>query len=136
MIVSYGTIIAMNYKPPFHITNKILEFAQDIGHELGILSGAKLDIAPVMLRKTNQINTIQSSLAIEGNTLTIDQVTAIMDGKRVLAPKKDITEVNNAIKLYNDLGKFNPLSIDDLLKAHKLLMQELIQDNGTWHMAQ
>lgn len=132
MIVSYGTIIVMNYKPPFRITNKILELAQGIGHELGLLSGAKLDLLPITLRKTNQIKTIQSSLAIEGNTLSIDQVTAVIEGKRVLASKKDIVEVNNSIKLYDNLRKFNPLSMDDLLKAHKLLMQGLIQDNGIW----
>jgi Fic family protein len=132
MIVSYDTIIVMNYTPPFSITIKILELAQDIGHALGILSGAKLGLPPVMLRKSNQIKTIQSSLAIEGNSLSIDQVTAIVDGKRVLAPQKDLIEVSNAIKLYQNLSKFNPLSIDDLLAAHKLLMQGLIQDNGRW----
>jgi Fic family protein len=132
MIVPYDTIIVMNYKPPFRITNKILELAQDVGHELGLMSGAKLDLPPIILRKNNQIKTIQSSLAIEGNTLSIDQVTAVIEGKRVLAPKKDLVEVNNAIKLYDNLREFNPLSIDDLLKAHKLLMQGLIQDNGIW----
>lgn len=75
MIVPYDTIIVINYKPPFRITNKILELAQGIGHELGILSGAKLDLPPITLRKTNQIKTIQSSLATEGNTISIDQVT-------------------------------------------------------------
>jgi len=82
MIVSYGTIIVMNYKPPFRITNKILELAQGVGHELGLLSGTKLDLPSIILRKNNQIKTIQSSLAIEGNTLSIDQVTAVIEGKR------------------------------------------------------
>jgi hypothetical protein len=122
----------MKKEPPFKITNRILELLQDISHELGILAGAKLDLAPITLRRNNQIKTIQSSLAIEGNTLSIDQITSIMEGKRVLAPKKDIIEVNNAITLYNNLAQFNPLLINSLLKAHKLLMQDLIPDNGSW----
>ena len=119
-------------QPYFRITNKILELIQAIGHELGVSKGAKLGLPPIILRKNNQIKTIQSSLAIEGNTLNIEQITDIMEGKRVLAPQKDIIEVNNAIKLYNILNKFDPLSISALLEAHRLLMQDLISDNGKW----
>ncbi|WP_341789312.1 Fic family protein [Rickettsia endosymbiont of Polydrusus tereticollis] len=122
----------MNNKPPFQITNNILELLQNISHELGVLLGAKLYCPPVKLRKNNRIKTIHSSLAIEGNTLSIKQITDLINGKRVLAPEKDIIEVNNAIKLYNNLNILNPLSIESLLEAHKLLMQGLITDNGRW----
>lgn len=122
----------MKYTPPFKITPLILQKSQDISRELGVLSGAKIDHVPLKLRRINSIKTIQSSLAIEGNTLGIDQVTHIFEGKRVLGPAKDIIEVNNAIKLYQNLPRINPLSIDDLLKAHRVLMNNLIKDNGKW----
>jgi len=122
----------MNNKPPFQITNKILELLQDISYELGILVGAKLYTPPIKLRKNNHIKTLQSSLAIEGNTLSLEQITDIINGKRVLAPEKDILEVKNAIKLYNDLTIFNPFKVESLLKAHEILMQGLIEDNGNW----
>lgn len=121
-----------NSKPPFQITNRILHLLQDISYELGILLGAKLYLPPIKLRKNNQIKTLQSSLAIEGNTLTIEQITDLINGKRVLAPEKDILEVKNAIELYDNLTIFNPLEIESLLKAHKILMQGLIADNGVW----
>ena len=123
---------SMKYTPPFKITPLILQKSQDISRELGVLSGAKIDHAPLKLRRINSIKTIQSSLAIEGNTLGIDQVTHIFEGKRVLGPAKDIIEVNNAIKLYQNLPRINPLSIDDLLKAHRVLMNNLIKDSGKW----
>ncbi|WP_017442997.1 Fic family protein [Rickettsia gravesii] len=122
----------MNSKPSFQITNKILELSQDISYELGILAGSKLYSQPIKLRKNNQIKTIHSSLAIEGNSLSVEQITDIINGKRVLAPEKDIVEVKNAIKLYNNLTIFNPFKIESLLKAHAILMQGLVEDNGKW----
>lgn len=122
----------MNNRPPFQITNKVLELSQDISYELGILAGSKIYSQPIKLRKNNQIKTIHSSLAIEGNNLSIKQITDLIDGKRVLAPEKDILEVKNAIKLYNDLTIFNPFKVESLLKAHEILMQGLVEDNGEW----
>ncbi|ABV76137.1 Fic family protein [Rickettsia rickettsii] len=122
----------MNSKPSFQITNKILELSQDISYELGIVAGSKLYSQPIKLRKNNQIKTIYSSLAIEGNSLSVEQITDIINDKRVLAPEKDIVEVKNAIKLYNNLTIFNPFKIESLLKAHKILMQGLVEDNGKW----
>ena len=122
----------MSYKPPFKITNNILLLIQDISKSLGFLSGAKLKLQPTKLRKSNKIKTIQSSLAIEGNNLTIDQITAVLLGKRVLAPKKDIIEVQNAIKVYEQICNYNPLSLNDFLNSHKLLLQDLAEDNGKW----
>lgn len=105
---------------------------QDISYELGVLAGSKLYSQPIKLRKNNQIKTIHSSLAIEGNNLSIKQITDLIDGKRVLASEKDILEVKNAIKLYNDLTIFNPFKVESLLKAHEILMQGLVEDNGEW----
>ncbi|WP_041078061.1 palindromic element RPE3 domain-containing protein [Rickettsia asembonensis] len=122
----------MSNRPHFQITNKILELSQDISYELGILAGSKIYSQPIKLRKNNQIKTIHSSLAIERNNLSIKQITDLIDGKRVLAPEKDILEVKNAIKLYNDLTIFNPFKVESLLKAHEILMQGLVEDNGEW----
>ncbi len=132
MIVSYDTIINMNKKPSFTITAKILKLAQDISQKIGYLYGSKLTLAPVTLRKVNKIKTIQSSLAIEGNTLSADQITAILENKRVIAPKKEIIEVENAIHVYNKMREFNPISINSFLNAHKIMMKSLIKDNGLW----
>lgn len=122
----------MIYKPPFKITNNIIKLAQDISKELGFLIGTKLKYQTPHLRKNIKVQTIQSSLAIEGNSLTVDKITTILNGRRVLALQKDIIEVKNAIKVYKNLKIYNPLLIDDLLKAHKIIMQSLISDNGQW----
>lgn len=82
------------------------------------------------LRRKNRIRTIHSSLAIEHNSLTIDQVTAIIDGKRVLGNPNEIKEIRNAYDAYELILQLNPLSIDDLLKAHNLMMDGLIPENG------
>ena len=120
------------YTPPYTITSKILKFLQDIAREVGILQGRKLADIPLNLRKGNNIKTIQASLAIEGNTLNIDQITHLLNGKRILAPAQDIVEVKNALQVYDSLLDFNPLDVDDLLRAHKILMQSLLTDNGNW----
>jgi Fic family protein len=123
----------MNYEnPPFQITTLILSLSQQIFRELGVLAGAKIEIPPTKLRRLSSIVTIQASLAIEGNTLSLDQVTALLDGKRVIGPEKDILEANNAIKVYKDLSVLNPLSIKDLLSAHRILMDTLVENPGSF----
>ncbi|AIL12598.1 cell filamentation protein Fic [Candidatus Paracaedimonas acanthamoebae] len=122
----------MNYKPPFVITPKIFSLSQEISHILGTLEGARLNITPIKLRKENNIKTIQASLSIEGNTLSLEQVSHILEGKAVIGPQKDILEVQNAIETYSFFDELNPLSIKDLLRAHKLLMKELIEEAGQW----
>lgn len=122
----------MTYMPPFSITPRILSLSQSISHALGVLEGEKLDAEPIKLRRENNIKTIQSSLAIEGNTLSLQQVTHIFEGIRVLGPKKDIIEVQNALLVYGKFDQLNPLSIGDFLYAHKILMQDLIEDPGAW----
>ena len=118
--------------PPFKITNKMLKLTADISSLLG-----KFDILNIVrpkpkLRKQNKIKTIKSSLAIEGNTFTEEQITAILEGKRVIGSKKEITEVKNALELYDNLNKFNPYNTKSFLKAHKILMKDLISSAGKW----
>ncbi len=120
----------MNKNPPFAITTTILTLCNEIAHELGVLEGAYLSISPIKLRRDHQVKTIQSTLAIEGNTLSLEQVTGIIEGKRVLGPEKEIKEVKNAIVVYKKLLNFDPLSITDFKKAHKQLMEDLISENG------
>ncbi len=100
---------------------------------IGSITALMQDDAPnPILRKENRIKTIQSSLAIENNSLTIDQVTAIMEGKRVLGAPNEIQEVKNAIDAYHLMQQINPHSEKDLLKAHRLMMQDLIKENGKY----
>ncbi len=116
--------------PPFKITADILTLSQQISRELGRISGSKKENVAVILRRINSIKTIQASLAIEGNTLSIDQISAIFEGKRVIGPKRDIEEAKNALEVYSQLSSFNPLLIKDLLKAHSIMMKNLLSEAG------
>jgi len=97
---------------------------------LGEVNAVHLHKPPTELRKKNRIKTIQSSLEIEGNALTEKQIIALLDNKPVLAPKKDIVEVQNAIKVYEQLHRLNPHTLNDLEKAHGILMRGLIDTAG------
>lgn len=119
--------------PPFTISDEILSLVAEISMSIGSITALMQDDAPnPVLRKENRIKTIQSSLAIENNSLTIDQVTAIMEGKRVLGAPNEIQEVKNAIDAYHLMQQINPHSEKDLLKAHRLMMQDLIKENGKY----
>ncbi|MBS0026705.1 Fic family protein [Chitinophaga sp. 22321] len=117
-------------KPPYQITNEILALIASISEKIGEINATHLQKAPATLRKSNRIKTIQSSLEIEGNTLSVEQITDIINNKRVLAPQKDILEVKNAIALYDDLNQFNPRALNSFLQAHKILMHGLIDAPG------
>ncbi len=117
-------------KPPYTLTEKILGLIVSISERLGEIKATHLQKPPTELRKKNRIKTIQSSLEIEGNTLTEEQITALLDNKRILAPKKDIVEVKNAIQVYEHIDTYNPHSIKDLQDAHKILMNGLIDKAG------
>ena len=118
--------------PPYQITPEILKLIASVSVKLGQINAKYLDKPSVKLRKENQIKTIHSSLSIEGNTLTTDQITALLDKKRVIGPEKDVNEVLNAINVYQRLNSFNPTSSTSFLKAHKMLMNGLITDNGKY----
>ncbi len=117
-------------KPPYEITNEILKLYGEITEALGICKTLMLVKPEAKLRKQNRIKTIQSSLAIEGNTLNLENVTALIDNHRIIGPQKDILEVKNAINAYDQLKKLNPLLISDFLKAHGFLMKNLIDNPG------
>jgi len=118
--------------PPYQITPEILKLIASVSEKLGQINAKYLDKPSVKLRKENQIKTIHSSLSIEGNTLTTDQITALLDKKRVIGPEKDGKEVLNGINVYQRLNSFNPTSSTSFLKAHKMLMNGLITDNGKY----
>ncbi len=117
-------------KPKYEITSVILSLLAAISHKLGMIEGAELSKPPVSLRRENRIKTISSTLQIEGNTMTLAQVTDYLDGKRVLAPAKDLKELRNAIEVYDRFGSYRPFSIQSLCDAHKVLMKDLLPDAG------
>lgn len=119
-------MILSMYKPPYTISNKILVLIASISEKIGEINATHLYKPTTELRKKNRIKTIHSSLEIEGNTLTEEQITALFENKRVIAPQKDILEVQNAIKVYEQLNAFNPFEVKDLEKAHSILMNGLI----------
>lgn len=119
-----------NKKPPFEITSKIMNCVIEIGELVGKVSSESKDKMTPMLRRSNRIRTIYSSLAIEQNTLNIEQVTAVISGKHVLAPPKDVKEVQNAYEIYECMDSLNPYSAEDLLKAHSVMVRELADEAG------
>ncbi len=119
-----------NRKPPFEITNTILDKIAEIAELVGHVNASLGLSANPMLRRTNRIRTIYSSLAIEQNTLSLDQVTAVLQGKRVVAPPKDIAEVKNAYEIYEMMESLDPYSVDDLLGAHGIMTGGLVEESG------
>ncbi|KGJ92083.1 Fic family protein [Thalassotalea sp. ND16A] len=120
------------YKPPFTLTSKILSLVADISEAVGRLTVLSEREQDFKLRRVNRIRTIQGSLAIEGNTLSTDQITAILDGKRVIAPLREVKEAHNALAVYERLADWQPSSNNDLLAAHRELMLGLVEDAGMY----
>lgn len=121
-----------NKKPPFEITNQMIGYVAEIAELVGKLSAvSSLSVNPT-LRRSNRIRTIHGSLAIEQNTLSIEQVTAVLNGKQVLAPPKDIVEVKNAFEIYERLDELDPYSVDDLLTAHGIMTRGLVEESGVF----
>ncbi|WP_072765576.1 Fic family protein [Arenibacter nanhaiticus] len=119
-------------KPPYEITPKILKLITSISEKIGEVNANFLNRPSPKLRKQNRIKTIHSSLKIEGNTLTEEQITALVEHKRVIGPKKDVIEVLNAIEIYENLEKYDPKKEKSFLEAHKHLMKDLINDAGKY----
>lgn len=117
-------------KPSYTFTGQILALISSISEKIGEVNSAHLHRPPPELRKKNRIKTIQSSLEIEGNTLTIEQITSILENKRVIGPKKEIVEVQNAIKTYDNIDDFDALSLESFCYAHSILMKDLIDAPG------
>ena len=130
LIVSYDT---MNYqKPPYQITNTILRLIQEISQKIGEANTLNLDKPPTQLRKANRIKSIFSSLSIEGNSLSMEQITSILNNRRVIGPEIDIIEVRNAIEVYELLPCLQPTKQSHLLRAHKVLMKNILNNAGQY----
>ena len=123
-------------EPPFTLIPEIMELCVRIAEKVGSWNGAMRPKLSLRLRKENRIRTIQSSLAIEGNSLSLEQVTAVLEGKRVLAPKRDLLEVSNAIRAYELLSELDPYSEKAFLKAHSVLMKGLVDGEGRYRSGQ
>lgn len=119
-----------NRKPPFEITNTILDEIAEIAELVGYVNASLGLSTNPTLRRTNRIRTIYSSLAIEQNTLSLEQVTAVLSGKRIIAPPKDIAEVKNAYEIYEMMESLDPYSVDDLLKSHGVMTRDLVEESG------
>ncbi|HQT81379.1 MAG: cell filamentation protein Fic [Ferrovum sp. 37-45-19] len=119
----------MSYQPPFTITRDILNLVADISQQVGRLDASALNASP-QLRKQNRIKTLVGTLAIEGNTLTEEQITAILDGKPVMGSVRELAEVKGAIASYDALPTWKPDSIEDLLTAHGLMMSDILVNAG------
>jgi Fic family protein len=121
-----------NKKPPFEITNAMIDSVAEVAELMGKLTSTNRLGSNPTLRRTNRIRTIHGSLAIEQNTLSLEQVTAVLNGKQVLAPPKDIAEVKNAYEIYERLDELDPYSVDDLLTAHGVMTRGLVEESGVF----
>lgn len=125
-------MIVSSMKPPYEITPEILRLITCISEKIGEVNANFLNRPSPKLRKQNRIKTLHSTLKIEGNTLTEEQITALLEHKRVIGPKKDVVEVLNAIEIYENLEKYNPRNEKSFLKAHLKLMEGLIENAGRY----
>lgn len=119
-------------KPPYDISPRILKLVSSISEKIGEVNANYLSKQSPQLRKQNRIKTIHSSLQIEGNTLTEDQITALMENKRVVGPEKDVLEVLNAIRVYERIDQYKFSAEKSFLEAHKQLMNGLIGSAGKY----
>ncbi len=117
-------------KPPYELNTKILKYISLISEKIGEVNANYLNRPSPKLRKKNKIKTIHSSLKIEGNTLTENQITDILENKRVIGTQKDILEVKNAINVYDQLNTYKSTSLKSFLKAHRFLMKKLVENSG------
>jgi Fic family protein len=121
----------MPYQPPFTITTEILNLVAQISQGVGELNASALNASP-QLRKQNRIKTITGTLAIEGNSLSEAQITAILEGRPVLGSVRELAEVKGAIAAYEALPKLSPNAVQDLLAAHALMMSDILKDAGSF----
>ena len=124
--------MSKGYTPPFTITEDITNLVIEIAEKTTIISVTENLSKNPTLRRENRIQSIHSSLAIERNSLTFYQVSDVIDGKRVLGPPKDIREVQNAFEAYEIIAQLNPYKIPDLLKAHQIMMSDLVKESGVF----
>ncbi len=122
----------MHYEPPFTITNKMLMLIAQIAEKTGRISNYRAFESKPHLRRNNRIRSIHSSLAIEANSLSLDEVKGVIAGKTVLGPQKEIQEVKNAYQAYDRIGHFDPYSIPDLKNLHGIMTYLTVQESGVF----
>lgn len=120
------------YSPPFSITNEMVSLISEISDKLGRISNYKEFESKPYLRRNNRIRSIHSSLAIEANSLSMDDVRAVVNGKSVIGPQKEIQEVKNAYSAYEQIGSFDPYSIEELKRLHGILTKFIVDESGTF----
>ena len=122
----------MSYIPPYQITDKILSFVADISEKIGkITERTNLDSKP-HLRKNNKIKSVHSSLAIEANSLSLDEVRDVINGRTVMGKQKEIQEVKNAYGAYEEIGRFDIYSIEDLKRLHGIMTKYTVEESGNF----
>lgn len=124
----------MNYQPPFNLTHTMTKRVAEISELIGAWKAVNQGALVPELRRGNRIKTIQASLAVEQNTLSLEQVTAVLEGKTVLGLPREIQEVRNAFAAYEKLEQWQPHNLDNLLSAHRLLMHGLVDDAGRFRL--
>ena len=120
------------YEPPFTITNRMLGLTAGIAEKVGKITGLRSYETRPYLRRNNRIRSVHSSLAIEANSLSLDEVRSVINGQPVVGPEKEIREVRNAYAAYEMLGSFDPFSLDDLKKLHAVMMDLTVNDAGSF----
>ena len=120
------------YSPPFSITNEMVSLISEISDKLGRISNYKEFESKPYLRRNNRIRSIHSSLAIEANSLSMDDVRAVVNGKSVIGPQKEIQEVKNAYSAYEQIGSFDQYSIEELKRLHGILTKFIVDESGTF----
>ena len=122
----------MSYQPPFTITNRMLMLVAEIAEKTGRISNYKSFESKPHLRRNNRIRSIHSSLAIEANSLSLDEVRGVIAGKTVIGPEKEIQEVKNAYQAYDMLGRFDPYDIAALKQLHGVMTYLTVQESGSF----
>ncbi|MBQ6519535.1 MAG: hypothetical protein IJI14_12505 [Anaerolineaceae bacterium] len=117
------------YQPPFSITNEMLMLSAKISEKTGLISGYHFFASKPHLRRNNRIRSVHASVAIEANSLSLDEVRGVIDGKTVIGPWKEIQEVRNAYRAYEVIGSFDPYSLEDLKKVHGIMTNEIIPNS-------
>ena len=127
-----GNNMSESYNPPFTMNEEITNLIVEIGEYVGTITTYDAMRPNPILRRENRIKTIHSSLAIEQNTLTLEQVTDVINGKRILGPPQDIREVKNAYEAYERVSVLDPYSVKNLLLAHRIMMEGLVKEAGSF----
>ena len=118
------------YEPPYIITNNILRCVSEISEKIGRIDGSHLLETHPHLRHNNRIRSVHSSLKIEANSLSLEDVRGVLNGKTVVGPEKEILEVQNAFEAYKELGSFDPYSVDDLKRIHGIMTDKIVDESG------